>query len=188
MKHDYKAYKEIIASRVPADEVAKDYGLNLRQDGRCRCIFCEGNRDDTLRIYPGDRGFYCFRCHESGGVIKLYMKMTGAGFKQAIQDLNDQYGVGLPLNGGDQRAIEKARREAEERKRKRAEDRARKMKLFDEYLDAADAVWTMEQNLNLAAPQSQDEPWRQRFRISLKYLDETRDYRDRLFDELFRGT
>lgn len=185
MKHDYSAYAEIIRSQISAEEVAKDFGLNTGRDGRCRCIFCSGERDDTLRIYPGDRGFYCFRCHERGDVIDLYRKLTGVGFIQAVQDLNEQYGVGLPLNGGDQQAMEKAKREADARKRKREEEQERKNRLYLAYLDAADAVWILEQNRVNTAPQTPSEPWKQRFIISLRHLDEMRDYRDRLFDELY---
>ena len=184
MKIDYASYTEIIRSMVSCDELGKDYGLQAGRDGRCRCIFCNGERDDTLRLYPGDRGFFCFRCHEKGDVISLYQKLTGAGFRQAVQDLNEQYGIGLPLDGGDQKAVEKARREAEERKRKREAEQRKKEQLYKEYLEAADAVWIMEQNRHDTAPETQEEPWKQRFVISLRYLDEMRDFRDRLFDEL----
>ena len=185
MKHDYSAYTDIIRSRISAEELARDYGIQTGRDGRCRCIFCEGARDDTLKMYPGDRGYFCFRCHERGDVISLYRKLTGAGFTQAVRDLNDQYGIGLPLDGGDEKAIEKAKREAEERKRRRAEEQAKKRKLFEDWMDAADAVDIMEQNKVIAAPKTRDEPWRQRFVIALKYLDEMKDYRDSLFDELY---
>lgn len=185
MRQDYSAYASIIRNRVSADEVARDYGLQVGRDGRCRCVFCDGERDDTLRLYPGDRGYYCFRCHEQGDVISLYQKLTGAGFRQAMKDLNDQYGVGLPLDSGDQKAIEKARLEAEERKRKREAEQERKRQLYLKWLDAADAVYILEQNRVKTAPKTRDELWRQRFVVALKYLDEMRDYRDRLFDELY---
>jgi len=184
MKQDYAAYTEIIRARVSTSDLGKDYGLQVGRDGRCRCIFCDGGRDDTLRLYPGDRGYYCFRCHERGDVISLYQKLTGAGFRQAVQDLNDQYGLGLPLNGGDQQAMEKARHEADERKRKRAEEQERQRQLYQDYLDAADAVWILEQNRIRTAPQTPTDPWKQRFVISLRYLEELRDHRDRLFDQL----
>ena len=185
MKTDYKAFTDIVRSRVSAVDVARDYGLQVGRDGRCRCVFCDGDRKDTLRFYPGERGFYCFRCHERGDVISLYQKLTGAGFRQAIEDLNEQYGLGLPLKDGDREAVEKARREAAERKRRREAEKEKQDALFAAYLDAADAVWIMEQNLTEAAPKTREEPWRQRFLVSLRYLDEMREQRDRLYDELY---
>lgn len=182
---DYAAFTDIIRSRVSAEDLGKDYGLNVGRDGRCRCVFCDGERDDTLRLYPGDRGFYCFRCHERGDVISLYQKLTGNGFRQAIEDLNEQYGIGLPLHHADQQAIQKARAESERRKREREAEARRKRQLFDEYLDAADAVWILEYWKKYAHPETETELWKQRFVIALRYLEEMRDYRDRLYDELY---
>ena len=73
---------------------------------------------------------------------------------------------------------------AEERKRKREAEQRKKEQLYKAYLEAADAVWIMEQNRRDTAPETPEEPWKQRFIISLRYLDEMRDFRDRLFDEL----
>lgn len=185
MREDYAAYTDIIRARVPADELGKDYGLQVGRDGRCRCIFCDGERGDTLRLYPGDRGYYCFRCHNSGDVIRLYQALTGCGFRQAVQDLNDRYGIGLPLGDGNQLAIQQAKQAAEERKRKRQEEQEHRNRLYLAYLDAADAVWILEQLKEQTAPETREEPWKQRFVMALRYLDEMRDLRDRLFDELY---
>lgn len=79
-------------------------------------------------------------------------------------------------------AQEKARRQEEER----LEEEARMADLFEQYLDAADSVWLMEFALENNAPKKPDELWTQRFIVSLRYLDEMRDRRDRLFDELHK--
>ena len=182
-KTDFALFAEMIRNRIPADELGKDFGLKVGRDGRCRCIFCDGERGDTLRLYPGQRGYFCFRCHEHGDVISLYQKLTGAGFRQAIEDLNEQYGIGLPLHNSDKAAMEKAKAESERRRREREEKKRRENQLYSAYLDVADAVWILEYHREHNAPQTKTEPWKQRFVISLRYLDELRDLRDRLYDE-----
>lgn len=186
-KTDYAAFTDIIRSRVNAEELGRDYGLQVGRDGRCACIFCDGNRKDTLKLYNGDRGYYCFRCHARGDVISLYQKLTGCGFRQAVEGLNDQYGLGLPLDGADPDAERRARAEAERRKAERARKEQEQRELLRKYWDAADAVHILEEVRQTCAPETRDELWRQRFILSLRYLDELRDHRDRLFDELFQA-
>lgn len=183
---DYTAFTDMIRDRVSTDELGRDYGLNPGRDGRCRCIFCDGDRKDTLRLYPGNRGFYCFRCHNRGDVISLYQKLVGCGFKEAVDGLNEQYGLNLPLKKADPDAMRKAKEESERRKRERAEKEEREKRLLTAWWDAADAVNEMERVKRELAPQTPTELPRQRFVMALRYLDELRDYRDRLFDELFR--
>ena len=185
-KADYAAFTDIIRSRVSADELGRDFGLKIGRDGRCSCVFCDGQREDTLRLYPEDRGYYCFRCHEKGDVITLYQKLTGCGFRQAVEGLNDQYGLGLPLTGSDPDAEKRARENAEKRRAERKAKEEKQAELLEKYWDAADAVQIMEQNLVECAPKDEHELWRQRFVVSLRYLDEMRDLRDRLFDELHK--
>lgn len=184
MKPDYKILAEIVRNRVSCADVARDFGMKISRDGRSRCVFCDGARDDTLRLYSGSKGFYCFRCHKSGDVISLYQQITGAGFRDAVEQLDQQYGIGLPLDGVNEEALRKAREISERRKREREEHLLRERKLFEEYLNAADAVYVMEQNRKNTAPETREELWKQRFVIALRYLDEMRDYRDRIFDEL----
>ena len=62
---DYSAFTDTIRESVSALQVGIDYGLNPGRDGRCPCIFCSGARDDTLKLYGHNRGFYCYRCHQS---------------------------------------------------------------------------------------------------------------------------
>lgn len=182
---DYSAFTDTIRESVSADQVGMDYGLNPGRDGRCPCIFCSGTRDDTLKLYPGNRGFYCYRCHKSGDVITLYRQITGAGFRQAVEDLNGQYGLGLPLKTADQEAIQKAKVLSEKRKREREEKERYDRKLLEDLWDVADAVQLLEYFKTELAPKTRDEPWRQRFIVALRYLPQLTYLRDCLYDEVY---
>lgn len=182
---DYSAFTDTIRESVSADMLGRDYGLDLERNGNCSCIFCSGNRKDTMRLYPGSRGFYCFRCHRSGDVIALYRQLTGSGFRKAVEDLNTQYGLNLPLKNADQTAMQKAREQAEKRKQERAEKEAMDRQLLEDLWDVADAVQILEQYKNELAPQTRDELWRQRFVFALRYLPQLTYLRDCLYDEVY---
>lgn len=182
---DYSAFTYTIRESVSALQVGIDYGLNPGRDGRCPCIFCSGARNDTLKLYLGNRGFYCYRCHKSGDVIALYRQITGAGFRQAVEDLNVQYGLHLPLENADTDTIRKAKELAEKRKQERAEKEARDRQLQEDLWDVADAVQLLEYFKQELAPKTRDELWRQRFVFALRYLEQLKYLRDCLYDEIY---
>lgn len=184
-KIDYAPFADAIVQSVSARQIGEDYGLNPGRDGRCVCVFCTGNRDDTLRLYPGNRGFYCFRCHQSGDVIALYRQITGAGFRKAVEDLNSQYGLNLPLETADMEAVQKAKEQAERRRHERAEKEAKDRKLLEELWDVADAVQILEYYRDTLAPRTPEEPLRQRYVAALRYLPQLICLRDCLYDEVY---
>ena len=184
---DYSAFTYTIRESVSALQVGTDYGLNPGRGGRCQCIFCSGARDDTLKLYDRNRGFYCYRCHRSGDVIALYMQITGAGFRKAVEDLNGEYGLNLPLKDADREVMRKARELAEKRKQERAEKEQRDMQLLETLWDVSDAVQILEEYKEKLTPETRDEPWKQRFVVALRYLPQLTYYRDCLYDELYNN-
>ena len=182
---DYSAFTDTIRDSVSALQVGIDYGLNPGRDGRWPCIFCSGARDDTLKLYGHNRGFYCYRCHKSGDVISLYRQITGAGFRQAVEDLNGQYGLNLPLKNADEDPMRKAKALAEKRKQELEEKERRDRKLLEDLWNAADAVQLLEYFKENLAPKTRDELWRQRFIVALRYLPQLTYLRDCLYDEVY---
>lgn len=184
---DYSAFTDTIRDSISALQVGIDFGLNPGRDGRCPCIFCSGARNDTLKLYPGNRGFYCYRCHKSGDVIALYRQITGTGFRQAVEDLNGQYGLNLPLKNADEDTMRKAKALAEQRKQERIEKEARDRKLLENLWDVADAVQILEHFRDTLAPKDPSEPFRQRFVLALRYLPQLTYLRDCLYDEVYNS-
>lgn len=84
-----------IRESVSSIEVAKALGLNVDMHGRCSCPFHQGH-DRNLKLYPGNRGYYCFVCHRSGDCISL---VTGVvpecSYVDAIWWINDQFRLGF---------------------------------------------------------------------------------------------
>jgi len=64
------------------------------------CCPFHNEKTPSFSINP-ERGFaYCFGCHEHGDVIKLYEKLEGVDFKEAVKALADKAGVTLTASFG----------------------------------------------------------------------------------------
>lgn len=111
-----------IKQTLTAREVAEFYGFTPNFAGFIRCPFHAGDNHGSLKLYPGDRGWHCFGCNEGGSVIDFAMKLFGIPFRDAVQRLSDDFGLGL----SDFTPDRKMRSEALERRKKEAADRARR--------------------------------------------------------------
>lgn len=96
MDENTKAICGVIRGNVSAIEAGRVLGLNPGHDGRCKCFF-HGGDHRNLKLYPGERGYYCFVCHEHGDVIGLVMGYLKCTFPEALAWLNDSFGLGLDL-------------------------------------------------------------------------------------------
>ena len=109
---DYNTMADIIRESVSAIDTAEALGLEPDRQGRCACPFHNGH-DRNLRLYPGNRGFYCFVCHEWGDSIKLARKLLpDFSFNETVQWFNTRFGLGLPIDGARPSVRERRRRAA----------------------------------------------------------------------------
>ena len=92
---DVREISNVIRNSVSTLDVANALGLDVDRHGRCRCPFHHG-QDRNMKIYEGNRGYYCFVCHKSGDCISL---VTGVvpecTYTDAMWWVNDQFGIGL---------------------------------------------------------------------------------------------
>lgn len=96
-------------------DVTERYGIEINRAGFAHCPFHSGDRDASLKIYSGGRGWYCFGCGEGGDVISFVQKLFGLDFMSALHKLNDDFELNLPglaANSPSNRAaVDKAIRE-----------------------------------------------------------------------------
>ena len=85
---------EILKDTVSAQEAARLWGYNPGRNGTIICPF-HGDRDASLHLWPGRRGWCCFGCHAGGSVIDLVMHLEGVNFAEAVRILDDRAGTGL---------------------------------------------------------------------------------------------
>jgi len=80
---------------ISCPEAAEKLGWPIkRRGGRAwaRCPF-HGERTASLCLYEGDRGFYCFGCHEGGDVVRLYEKALNISALEAATQLATDFGI-----------------------------------------------------------------------------------------------
>lgn len=97
------------------------YGIEADRAGFAPCPF-HHDRHPSMKIYPGDRGYYCFVCAEGGDVLRFIRKMEGGSFRDAVR-------IAAQIGGiTEERTAESAQADLERRKRadeRRAAERIR---------------------------------------------------------------
>ena len=84
-----------IRNSVPTIDVARALGLNVDRHGRCSCPFHNG-QDRNMKIYEGNRGYYCFVCHKGGDCISLVTGVVpDCSYVDAMWWINDQFRLGF---------------------------------------------------------------------------------------------
>jgi DNA primase len=83
-----------LQSRLDAVAVAGDYVKLEKKSGRWwgRCPF-HSEKTPSFTVDPDRKTYYCFGCHEGGGIINLVMEMDKLSFPEAVELLAKRFGV-----------------------------------------------------------------------------------------------
>jgi len=95
MKFDI--YAPRIKEAVSCRQLLEANGTKVDRHGFAVCPM-HGDKDASLKVYGGDRGWVCYGCHRGGDVINLARGLYGVGFNDAIRRLNEEFHVGLDLD------------------------------------------------------------------------------------------
>ena len=171
---------DAIKQTVSARDAAEALGLECDRHGRCACPFHNGT-DRNLKLYAGDRGYYCFVCHAHGDVISLVRGVTGGTFTDAVNWLCEAFHIENGLNTApDPERLAEARRAAQERRAERERKKEMDRIAFEMYLAAGDLTRELEKQRDTYAPKGPDEPWHPKFREAVEELAKARELADRL--------
>lgn len=86
-----------IRRMVSMKEVCELFSVEINRAGFCRCAFHADGRP-SMKIYPGDRGFYCFSCGKGGDIFDFVMQQNGCDFKGAIELLIEAFNLPFTLD------------------------------------------------------------------------------------------
>lgn len=179
---------DAVKQSVTAGQVAESIGAHPDSKGFCKCPI-HGEKTGSMKVYPGNRGWYCFGCHQGGSVIDLVMLYYGVDLKEAVRMLNDEFSLGLPVDGEATREQEEeakrraAEREREKRKREAAEKE--RERAFDRYCDLSREIALMELDKKEFAPKTPEASWPGRFKEALMKLPEKREEAEYLATIIF---
>lgn len=161
---NYELAVDTIKNSVSALDVANTLGLNVDTHGRCSCPFHAG-KDRNLKLFPGNRGYSCFVCHESGDVIRFIRQYyCDMSFKDAISWFNSTFNLGLDI-GKKIDPAEQKRAENALKMRKEAHELSewKQQMQFKLFLLADQILEILEKQRDEFAPRTPDENWNQLF-------------------------
>lgn len=92
---EIREISETIRNSVSAIDVARALGIEVDRHNRCRCPFHHG-QDNNMKLYEGNRGYYCFVCHKGGDCISLVTGVVPeSSYVDAMWWVNDRFNLGL---------------------------------------------------------------------------------------------
>ncbi len=87
-------YAQRVKETVSVRNLLELNGVQVNRHGFAICPL-HGDRDASLKVYGGNRGWVCYGCHKGGDVINLAMELYGMSFADAVKRLNDEFSVGI---------------------------------------------------------------------------------------------
>ena len=161
---------DIIKSQINMIDICRTYGFNIKRGNFICCPF-HNEKTPSLKIYDGNRGFYCFGCGEHGSVIDFVMRYFDLDFQSAISKLNDDFKLGLPIGKKiDRRTQLEMNKSAFERKRKIEAEKKRREQIENACWAAFDEWKRLDDNRRNYAPKSPTEPLHPLFVEALKNI------------------
>ena len=157
-KPDYIDYAAVVKSKVSVPSVVSRYLSGVKPlHNRIRCPIHNGT-DRNLLIHQDH--FYCFVCNEGGDVIRLVRHIFGCDFKTALERLNADFCLDLPL-GTKPSDAERAemKRSYDERIKREQEEADKAERLYRSYLDRLELYRTVCQICENEAPQTPWDDW-----------------------------
>ncbi len=86
-----------LLSRVDIVEVVGRH-VQLKKNGANLSGLCpfHAEKSPSFTVSPSKQFYHCFGCGVNGNAISFLMEHTGAGFREAVEDLAQQLGVRIP--------------------------------------------------------------------------------------------
>lgn len=173
-----------IKSRVSALDVCRQYGVDVNRAGFTRCLW-HNEKTASLKIYPGDRGYFCFGCHAHGSSIDLVMKLFDESVGDACKRLNDDFRLGLIREGNVSNAERIAQNRAAWERRKRQEQIEKEHRaLIDEFRAAILHLRWCELGYDAAAPTDPEQEWSDTFELAARERERARARADEALEAL----
>ena len=147
-------YAREIRNRVTASEALPFYGLTVDRAGFCKCPFHQGDNTGSLKIYTGSRGWHCFACGAGSSVVDFVMQYFGLSFLDAQRKINDDFGLGLPIDKPLNRQEQIYAANRIRKQREAMQERERKAQALRDAVDRALSAFVLMDKLSMRQPPS----------------------------------
>lgn len=156
----------IIKTSVTMTELCQRYGIEINRQGFAVCPF-HNERTASLKIYDGTRGYSCYGCGKSGDVISFVQLLYGLSFSEALNKINDDFGLNLPL---ERRLSLREKHRFDIIEKQRLREKREREDLFERYRQAFNRWAELDRAKITYKPKSTDEPLHPEFIKALKGL------------------
>ena len=162
---------EEIKARVDMRQIAELYHLEVNSSGFAHCPFHAGDRTPSLRIYGGNKGFYCFGCGAGSSVIDFVERAEKTSLVSACKKIDADFKLGL----FEQRITrnERLRRTIERSQLNRERENAKKREIEaeEEYYTLLKRVDEYSSIIKNQAPQTSADKLTDEFIEAIKNID-----------------
>ncbi len=162
---------DVIRSTVTMRAVCAQYGIEVNRHNKALCPF-HSDTKPSMHVYDGKRGWFCYVCNQGGSVIDFTMKLFGLSFIDAARKMNNDFSLGLDLDGElSSEQKREAARLAEQRRRERERHQNRIKQLCTAYDAAMDYYAALDIIVQHDAPQGPYDDVSPQYAYALKHID-----------------
>lgn len=152
---DYKRIRD----EVPMARLCSLIGIPVRHGFAVCPLHPDSNA--SMRVYPGDKGFYCFGCHQGGDVIDFLALVTKQSRPDAARQLAQTFCVPESTQGKKRESI-----------LSRQKARENRLHMRDAANTLAEIYRDQRANMSRYAPSraDADKPWPEAFEVACNLL------------------
>lgn len=104
-----------LAKTISTRDVVEQYGFNVNRNGQICCPF-HSDSHPSLKVYPGNRGWYCFVCACGGDSVAFVSKLFNVNRLEAAKKICGDFGLIVDDSDTEYKSVYKQRqREREDR-------------------------------------------------------------------------
>lgn len=179
-------YADTIVQSVTMKQVCEMYGIQINGSGFACCPF-HGEKTPSLKIFSGNKGYYCFGCHAGGDVINFVEKYFNLDFMGAVSKINSDFCLNLPVS---EKPSLREQTRFNERVNKINLEKSRMEALQENYDRALAKFVKADRTIIRCKPSSPEEEPNPEFIDAIKNIDyyvyKMNDAEARLYDEIRR--
>ena len=121
--------RDMILNTLSMEDILNRYGIEIKRNGMFSCPFHGIDKKPSAKVYKNT--FYCFACNTGGDLIRFVEKYFNLSFKDAMQKINFDFGLGLESNKIDYKRLTELKNIQNEKKK-------RKQALINKYCELCD--------------------------------------------------
>lgn len=138
--------KDEILNYVTMENILDKYGIEHKR-GMFSCPFHGEDRKPSAKAYYNS--FYCFSCNATGDIIEFVEELFNLSFKEAMQKINIDFGLGLENNKVDYEKLKFIKNVENEKRIKKKKLTKQYCKLCDDKLKTEKAIDLLNKKINI---------------------------------------